>query len=210
MRTYAYLRASTQEQNAHRAREELQTFADQHSLTISAWFVEHESGATLQRPELFRLLEIAEPGDRVLVEQVDRISRLTTKDWQSLKTMIIDKGLRIVALDLPTSHQFTQSNRDNFTDRMIDALNGLMLDVLAAVARKDYEDRRKRQAQGIEKAQQQGKYRGRQQDNKLRAKIDRLLAAGNTYREIVDTLGCSKSTIASVSRARDNERLNQS
>ena len=202
MRTYAYLRASTQEQNANRAREELQIFADKHNLTISAWFIEHESGATLKRPELFRLLEIAEHGDAILVEQVDRISRLSTEDWHTLKNRIIDKGLRIVALDLPTSHQFTQSNRDNFTDRMIDALNGLMLDVLAAVARKDYEDRRKRQAQGIKKAQQQGKYRGRQRDDKLRAKIDRLLEAGNTYRDIVDTLGCSKSTIASVSRAR--------
>ena len=202
MRTYAYLRASTQEQNANRAREELQTFANQHNLTISAWFIEHESGAKLQRPELFRLLEIAEHGDAILVEQVDRISRLSTKDWQTLKNRIIDKGLRIVALDLPTSHQFTQSRRDSFTDRMIDALNGLMLDVLAAVARKDYEDRRKRQAQGIKKAKQQGKYRGRQRDDKLRAKIHRLLEAGNTYRDIVDTLGCSKSTIASVSRMR--------
>ena len=46
MRTYAYLRASTQEQDAHRAREELEAFAATHNLTISAWFVEHESGAT--------------------------------------------------------------------------------------------------------------------------------------------------------------------
>jgi len=35
---------------------------------------------------------------------------------------------------------------------MFDAINGMMLDVLAAVARKDYEDRRRRQAQGQAKA----------------------------------------------------------
>ena len=35
----------------------------------------------------------------------------------------------------------------------------MMLDMLAAVARKDYEDRRRRQAQGILKAEAQGKYR---------------------------------------------------
>jgi DNA invertase Pin-like site-specific DNA recombinase len=35
---------------------------------------------------------------------------------------------------------------------MFSAINAMLLDMLAAVARKDYEDRRRRQAQGIEKA----------------------------------------------------------
>jgi DNA invertase Pin-like site-specific DNA recombinase len=37
----------------------------------------------------------------------------------------------------------------------------MMLDMLAAVARKDYEDRRRRQSEGIAKAKKEGKYRGR-------------------------------------------------
>jgi hypothetical protein len=41
---------------------------------------------------------------------------------------------------------------DDFTARMFDAINGMMRDVLAAVARKDYEDRRRRQAEGQAKA----------------------------------------------------------
>jgi len=35
---------------------------------------------------------------------------------------------------------------DDFTARMFDAINSMMLDMLAAVARKDYEDRRRRVA----------------------------------------------------------------
>ena len=42
-----------------------------------AWYVENESGAKLARPELFRLLADAHAGDILLVEQVDRLSRLT-------------------------------------------------------------------------------------------------------------------------------------
>ena len=38
---------------------------------------------------------------------------------------------------------------DEFTDRMFEAINGMLLDMLAAVARKDYDDRRRRQAQGM-------------------------------------------------------------
>ncbi len=39
-----------------------------------------------------------------------------------------------------------------FTSSIIQAVNAMLLDMLAAVARKDYEDRRRRQFQGIEKA----------------------------------------------------------
>lgn len=52
-RVYAYLRASTKEQDANRAKIELQSFADRMSISIAAWFVENESGASLSRPELF-------------------------------------------------------------------------------------------------------------------------------------------------------------
>src|SRR6516225_8752828 len=38
---------------------------------------------------------------------------------------------------------------------------GMMLEVLAAVARKDYEHRRCRQAQGVAEAKLAGKYRGK-------------------------------------------------
>jgi DNA invertase Pin-like site-specific DNA recombinase len=48
---------------------------------MATFFVENESGATLNRPELFRLLEIAQPDDIILVEQIDRISRFNDKDW---------------------------------------------------------------------------------------------------------------------------------
>jgi len=53
-------------------------------------------------------------------------------------------------------------NGDEFTARMFDAINGMMLDMLAAVARKDYGDRRRRQKQGQERAKAEGKpFRGK-------------------------------------------------
>jgi len=48
-RIYAYLRASTKEQDATRARQALEAFAAHTSQIISGWFVENESGATLRR-----------------------------------------------------------------------------------------------------------------------------------------------------------------
>ena len=92
-RVYAYLRASTVDQDAERAKTELANFISNHDLKISSYFVEYES--KLKRPELFRLLEIAESGDILLVEQVDRISRLNQEDWIALKKMILEKGIDV-------------------------------------------------------------------------------------------------------------------
>ena len=58
------------------------------------------------------------------------------------------KQIRVVALDLPTSWLLA-AQADNFTGRMFGAINAMMLDVLAAVARKDYDDRRRRQGCAI-------------------------------------------------------------
>lgn len=200
-RIYAYLRASTKEQDAHRGKKVLESFSENVSRTISGWFVENESGATLKRPELFRLLEIAQQGDVLLVEQVDRISRLNNHDWELLKTKITSKGITIVALDLPTSHQFMKMESDDFTQRMLGAINRMMLDMLAAVARKDYEDRRRRQAEGIYKAKKTGKYKGRKINTGLHENIEALLKAGKSYSTIVNLLGCSRSTISKISKS---------
>lgn len=201
MRIYPYLRASTHDQDASRAKQSLLDFVQGSNQSVAAWFFENESGATLKRPELFRLLDIAQSGDVLLVEQVDRISRLNASDWEKLKSMITSKGIRIVALDLPTSHQFLQGSNDDFTGRVFSAINTMMLDMLAAVARKDYEDRRRRQSQGIEKARSEGKYKGRQINKKLHENIEVLLNAGKSYSDIVKLLGCSKSTISKVKKS---------
>ena len=90
-----------------------------------------------------------------------------------------------------------------FTASIIQAVNGMLLDMLAAVARKDYEDRRRRQLQGIEKAQADGKYAGRKPDLKKRASIASLLKAGQSYSSIQETLGCSRHLIADVKKGMD-------
>ncbi|MDX7681288.1 recombinase family protein, partial [Aeromonas caviae] len=146
----AYLRASTMEQDAERARELLIGFAAEHGHQIASFYVENESGATLDRPELMRLIRDAADRDIVLVEQIDRLARLNQTDWQTLKQLLAQKQLSIVSPELPTSWVALQGdNRSEFTGAILQAVNGMLLDMLAAVARKDYEDRRRRQQQGI-------------------------------------------------------------
>jgi DNA invertase Pin-like site-specific DNA recombinase len=79
-------------------------------------------------------------------------------------------------------------------------MNGMMLDVLAAVARKDYEDRRRRQMQGQEKAWAEGKYVGRPENTRRNAKIAAMLAEGARYSDAQDATGCSRATAAKIAK----------
>ena len=197
----AYLRASTTEQNAERAKESLIAFAADHGKKIASFYVENESGATLARPELMRLISDAGEGDIILVEQIDRLARLKQADWETLKFMLAKKKLMIVSPELPTSWiALKSSDGTEFTASILQAVNGMLLDMLAAVARKDYEDRRRRQMQGIEKAQAEGKFVGRKPDLKKRASIASLLESGHSYSSIQELLGCSRHLIADVKR----------
>lgn len=197
----AYLRASTADQDAERAKEQLVTFAREHGHQIASFYVENESGATLARPELMRLIRDAGPRDIVLVEQIDRLARLNQGDWQTLKARLAQKQLAIVSPELPTSWVALQGESGSeFTSAILQAVNAMLLDMLAAVARKDYDDRRRRQQQGIVKAKEEGKYRGRQKDEKKRQHIGSLLVSGHSYSAIQEMLGCSRHLIASVAK----------
>ncbi len=194
-----YLRASTSEQDASRARDALEQFAAEHGQHIACEYLENESGAKADRPELLRLLKDAKKGDVLLVESIDRLSRLPAEDWQRLKTAIDSKGLRIVALDLPTSHQgIADTKGDEFTGRMLAAINSMLVDMMAAIARKDYEQRRERQAQGIEKAKAEGRYKGRPVDEDLHKRVRELLAAGLGVRATARHAGCSTTTVLKI------------
>lgn len=195
----AYLRASTSDQDATRARAQLDAFAEERGLKIAATYLENESGTTLARPELFRLLRDCRPGDVLLIEQVDRLSRLTEEDWRKLRAEIDAKRVRIVSLDLPTSWSFAAPT-DEFTGRVFQAINGMMLDVLAAAARKDYDDRRRRQAQGQARAKAAGLYKGRPEDTARNEAIASMLRAKQTWAQILAATGCSRTTLQRIAK----------
>lgn len=192
----AYLRASTNEQDAERARGALDRFAAERNVTICNYYVENESGARLDRPELFRLLSDCRPRDVLLVEDIDRLSRLVSADWEALKRIISQREVRVVAVNVPTTWQHLAPAQGEFDTRIFGAINDMLLDMLAAFARRDYEQRRERQAQGIAKAKRDGKYQGRQPNQERYDAINRMLASENSWSVVQRTIGCSRATIS--------------
>ena len=140
-----YVRASTKEQDAERALDDLVMFSKKYGDKYVP-YVENHTGTTLERPELTKLLDESEQGDILLVESVDRLSRLTQKDFDILKERIKQKGLRLIVADLPTTH-VTAS--DNMTGELMSVINSMLIDLLATMARLDNEKRKERIKQGL-------------------------------------------------------------
>ena len=68
----AYLRASTEDQFADRAKEMLEQFVQERGHKIASYYRENISGTKLDRPELGRLLMDSHRNDILLVEQIEQ------------------------------------------------------------------------------------------------------------------------------------------
>ncbi|HAS6546597.1 TPA: resolvase [Vibrio parahaemolyticus] len=195
-----YLRASTTQQDASRALSSLQAFADSHNVKIAKVYAENVSGTALERPALDELINDSHEGDILLIEKMDRLTRLPFPVWESLKQRIKEAGINIVVLDQPTTHSIL-SGSDQVTSAIQQALTNFMLDLGAAMARDDYETRHKRQAEGIQKAKKDpNKYQGRKANTGRHSSIEKLLKAGHSYSDIQKIVGCSRGLIANVKK----------
>lgn len=194
MTTRIYVRVSTKDQNAERALDDLKNFA-QSIKDETKEYIENESGTKLDRPVLNQLLDDSTNGDTLLVESVDRLSRLSLNDFEVLKGRIKEKGLKLVVADLPTTHMLVNSI-DNITSSILSLVNNMLIDLLATMARLDNDKRRERIKQGLERSGY--KPTGKKADVVKHARIKELNCKGLTKEEIAKAVGCGVATVYRV------------
>ena len=194
MTIHIYVRASTKDQDAERALDDLKEFASKLNEEIKE-YVENESGTKLDRPVLNQLLADAVKGDTLLVESVDRLSRLTQAEFKVLKGRIEEKGLKLVVADLPTTHVLLNTD-DTITSSILNLVNNLLIDLLATMARLDNEKRIERIKQGLERSGY--KPTGKKADTDKHNRIIELNNKGLTKEEIAKAVGCGVATVYRV------------
>ena len=188
-----YVRASTKDQDAERALGDLVKFSEQYG-NSHVQYIENHTGTKLERPQLNKLLDESEHGDILLVESVDRLSRLTQADFKTLKDRIHAKGLRLIIADLPTTHVIAS---DGMTGELMNVINSMLIDLLATMARLDNEKRRERIKQGLERAGYKPK--GKAADTAKHERIKQLAAMGSmTKEEIAKATGVGVATVYRV------------
>ena len=190
-----YVRASTKEQDAERALPDLVMFSKNYGDKYVP-YVENHTGTKLERPELTKLLNESNNGDILLVESVDRLSRMKQDDFEKLKVILKDKGLRLVVADLPTT-QIELKDGDDTTGSILELINKLLIDLLATMARLDNDKRRERIKQGLERSGY--KPSGKKADIAKHNRIKELVALGSmTKDEISKAVGVGVATVYRV------------
>ena len=202
MTTRIYVRASTKDQDAERALDDLREFTKSMHSNISE-YIENESGTKLDRPVLNQLLDESNNGDTLLVESVDRLSRLSQSDFDVLKGRIKEKGLKLVIADLPTTHMLISSN-DNITSSILNLINNMLIDLLATMARLDNDKRKERIKQGLEKSGY--KPTGKKADIGKHDRIKKLNQKGLTKEEIAKAVGCGIATVYRVLKTEETPK----
>ena len=187
-----YVRASTKDQDAKRALSDLigvsKDYADSH-----VDYIENYSGTKLDRPELTKLLDNANQGDILLVESVDRLSRLSQDDFGILKQRMKDKGLRLIVADLPTTHTINTG----MSGEILAVINNMLIDLLATMAKLDNDKRRERIKQGL--ANSGYKPTGKKANIQKHKRIRELASQNNMKKdEIAKACGVGVATVYRV------------
>ncbi|MCD7896136.1 MAG: recombinase family protein [Planctomycetaceae bacterium] len=191
-----YQRVSTDDQDLAR-QEQIVRDAKAAGYYVAGVYSEKASGANADRAELRRMISDLQPGDTVIAEKMDRISRLALPEAEQLIASIRDKGAKLA---IPGVVDFTDliAGTDELSTIILKTVRDLLMKIALQMSRDDYEVRRERQRQGIALAKTAGKYRGRTANTAIHKRIIALRKDGNTLAQTAEAAGCSISQVKRI------------
>ena len=191
-----YLRVSTDEQELAR-QEGIVANAREAGYYIAGTYREKASGARADRPELLRMISDLQPGEVVVAENIDRISRLPLVDAEKLVLAIRERGAKLAVPGVVDLSELAAEAK-GIAKVVLERVQAMLLRVALQIARDDYETRRERQRQGIEIARKEKKYAGRAPDTKAHDRIIALRKGGHSIAETARLAGTSASQVKRV------------
>ena len=191
-----YLRVSTQTQDLDRQEHVVQS-ARAAGYYVACIYREKESGARADRPELLRMIADLNPGEAVVCERLDRLSRLPLSEAEKLVASIRAKGAKLAVPGLVDLTDLAAES-DGIGKIVLNVVQEMLLKLALQMARDDYETRRMRQAQGVKIAREAGKYTGRAPDTAVHQRIIALRSAGQTIKRTAELSGCSPSQVKRI------------
>lgn len=190
-----YLRVSTDGQDLAR-QESIRDEAVAAGYYVAGIYREKASGARADRPELLRMISDLQPGEVVIAEKIDRISRLPLAEAERLVASIRAKGAKLAVPGVVDLSELT-ADAEGIARVVLESVQDMLLKLALQIAREDYETRRERQHQGIQIAKAAGKYTGRAGDKNLHARVIALRAT-NSIAQTAKLAGCSVSQVKRI------------
>ncbi|MDD5065318.1 MAG: recombinase family protein [Phycisphaerae bacterium] len=164
---------------------------------VAGIYREKASGARADRPELLRMIADLQPGEIVVAEKIDRISRLPLEEAEKLVASIRAMGARLSVPGVVDLSDLVAESQ-GVAKIVLESVQDMLLKLALQMAHDDYEDRRERQRQGVVLAKQAGKYTGRKADTTTHDRITTLRASGHSIAKTAKLSGCSISQVKRV------------
>ena len=150
-RIFGYIRVSSVGQNEDRQQIALQ----QAGVPQKSIYLDKQSGKDFNRPQYKKMLQKLKKDDLLYIKSIDRLGRNYEEILQQWRSLTKEKGVDIVALDMP----LLDTRRGK--DLMGTFLSDIVLQALSFVAENERSNIRQRQAEGIAAAKARGVRFGR-------------------------------------------------
>jgi DNA invertase Pin-like site-specific DNA recombinase len=194
-----YMRVSAEDQDLKRQDALIDT-AKAAGYYIGGVYREKASGVRADRPELLRMIDDLQPGETVIAEAIDRISRLPLPEAEKLIATIRGKGAKLAIPGIVDFSELANENK-GVTQIVLNAMQDMLLKLALQLARDDYENRRERQKAGIAQAKGEGRYKGRRASKTMHEKILLLRSEGLSLSKTAKAVGCCLKTVSNVQKA---------
>lgn len=148
---YAYVRISDASQKIYRQVD----FMKKLGIAEDYIFIDKQSGKDFQRPAYKKLKRKLKPGDILYIKELDRLGRNKNEIKEELDKFR-SKQIRVRITNIPTTMR--DFGEDNW---ILDMVNNILVEVLAAVAEQERITNHQRQAEGIAAARARGVHLGR-------------------------------------------------
>ena len=187
MKTYAYIRVSSLDQNESR---QLQAIQELH-IPKAHIYLDKQSGKDFKRENYKRLLRVLRKGDLLYILSIDRLGRNYKEIQNQWRYLTSDLGIDICVIDMPLL------DTRRYKDLLGTFIADIVLQILSFVAESERVNIRKRQAQGISAAKANGIRFGRP-ESKIPDNFTLLVKRWRNRRlsleELLKTCQISKST----------------
>lgn len=205
-----YMRVSTNDQDLTR-QEKIIDEAKKFNYFIAGIYKEKISGTLhhSKRPELKKLIKSLQRGDIVMIEKMDRLTRLPFQQAQKLIETIREKGASLYISNVPDLSVFYNDDMTTLQKMILDTIQNLLLNLALIQARDNYEDIKQRQAEGIKIAKLNNKYKGRKKNDELHSKIIyNRIEKKMTLKKTALICECSLTTVKTVIKKYNSKLLN--
>lgn len=191
-----YLRVSTAQQDLAR-QDAIEKQTLDAGIYVAGVYREKASGTRADRPELLRMIADLKPGEIVVAEHIDRISKLPLAEAETLIASIRAKGARLAVPGVVDLTDIAE-RMEGVAKIVLDGMQDVLLKLALQMAREEHEKRSERQRQGVQIAKASGKYLGRKSDSLTHQRIIALRTAGQGIARTANLAGCSLSQVKRV------------